>query len=316
MERSRTIEIRHRNPNPLLENLKQQREKLQSGEYIPSSPPKTALIIDGGGMAGKVGMDILLGLENSGMTEAFDLVFSTSSGSVNTPFFLGGEAYIGSKAYTEYLTNGSLIDMKRVRKVLDIDYLESVLRDMDPIPQERIRNSRSHWFIGVTSAATGEGEFLDTKDPKIDLFRAIKASCAVPILYNRPVSINGKEYYDGQIGCGLPVQKAIDMGAQDILVVLNVPIVERRRSINRLERILAHMYMRKYTPEFRRKHFARDETYNEGLGLINNSSTNSERVNIGVIYPDSERLSFLTVDPFKLQSTTLNVAKQVETLLV
>lgn len=52
----------------------------------------------------------------------------------------------------------------------------------------------------------------------------MKASCAIPFVC-KPYEVEGIPYYDGALGDPVPIQKALELGCDRIVLVLTKPPV-------------------------------------------------------------------------------------------
>lgn len=258
----------HNEFTPLATRLLQKRELLR-GDDPAHEKIKTALFIDGGGMRGVYGGGVVVALEKLGLTDAFDYVIGVSAGAANCAYFLSGQAELGNTLYYEDLAGKRFINLARWNKILDIDYLDEAFRRIKPLDYEKIRRSRSQFFAGVTVAETGTCEFLDLQDPSIDIITAIRASTALPIVYNKNVAIDGVEYSDGTTACGIPVEFIVnELGCDTVLFVINRRLVDKPGKLAWYERLLLGIRSRHYSSDFRAAYLNRRTSYNRSLALI------------------------------------------------
>jgi len=89
----------------------------------------------------------------------------------------------------------------------------------------------------------------------------------LPFLVKTPSIINGRRKFDGGITDPIPVKKAYEMGAREIVVIRTYE-KEFRRKI-KLENYIAAIYLKNY-PNLRKAMLIHDKTYNESLAFINN----------------------------------------------
>lgn len=305
MERLRPSEGQAETCSPLVQNLLRKKALLMAGDPAHEQI-KTALIIDGGGMRGVFAGGVCTGLEEAGMRDVFDCVVGVSSGTAACAYFLAGQSRMGTSIYYEELASRRFINPVRLIKVLDIDFLDPAFRKAKPLDQAAVRRSRSSFFIGVTEANTGKGVFLDMKDPSldIDIITAIRASSALPLVYNRKIAINGVEYCDGAIGCGLPIDFVLRWGCTDVLVVINRPFGKKKYPATVAEKLLSSLVMRNFPLEVRTAYLEKNRSYNDSL----ERAANKTGVNIGVLCPESMPLSRLSMDAAKMR----DVARQGE----
>jgi predicted patatin/cPLA2 family phospholipase len=55
------------------------------------------------------------------------------------------------------------------------------------------------------------------------MFETLKGSCALPLLYRRPVLVGGERVVDGGVSDPVPVEEAYRRGAREILVIRSRP---------------------------------------------------------------------------------------------
>ncbi|MGH3925153.1 MAG: patatin-like phospholipase family protein, partial [Pseudonocardiaceae bacterium] len=87
---------------------------------------KVGLAIEGGGIRGVVSAAMLTFLEDLGYAEAFDAVYSCSSGSVNAAYFIMRQTWFPLSIYFDDLTTGEFLDFRRVlyrRAPMDLDFI-------------------------------------------------------------------------------------------------------------------------------------------------------------------------------------------------
>jgi predicted patatin/cPLA2 family phospholipase len=102
---------------------------------------------------------------------------------------------------------------------MDIDYLvDTVFKQQEPLNIEKIKKSNSLLFISATEYQTGKPKFFTNTD---NIFDALRASKAVPVITGKKVTINDTEYIDGSISTSfdINIEKAINEGAKNIIVI-------------------------------------------------------------------------------------------------
>ncbi len=299
------------NNTPLVRNLLSKKKLLAKGSS-GHAKIKTALIIGGGGMRAAFSAGALRGFEKSGMADVFDIVIGVSAGSPICAYFLSGQTELGISIYLEELSKNKFINFARVSKIMDIDYLDSVFRSVKPLDQKHIRSSRSKFYVTVTDAKTGKGELLDMKDKKIDIIDAICASSALPIIYNRTITIKGRQYCDGAIGNGIPIDFVLQKGCTDILIILNNALGRKSNSAPFFEKIFSHFYMRKFSSDLRTATLARNQLYNRSLKTIQGITN----INIGILTPEEMPLKRMSKDRIKMRQVAKKAEKQVKKIFL
>ena len=74
----------------------------------------------------------------------------------------------------------------------------------------------------ATDAATGKPVYFTKDDMKQDDYRAIMASCALPVMC-RPISFHNETYFDGGLSDSVPIERAFAKGCDRVVVILSKP---------------------------------------------------------------------------------------------
>jgi predicted acylesterase/phospholipase RssA len=211
------------NPTGTIDVLKQRARLLREGR-LPSDGRKIGLIVEGGAMRGVISCAGLMALEDLGMTDIFDEVYGASAGAVNAAYFLAGQAAYATSIYYQKINNTRFIRRLWHRKIVDIDDLfDSIIAGDRPLRIDRVLASKSRLFVTIADASTGEAFLGLAQSSETPLLTLLKASTAMPLLYNGLVSVNGRDCFDGGLVNPLPIHEAIASGCTDLLVLLTRP---------------------------------------------------------------------------------------------
>ncbi len=280
-------------------------------EYLDAGNPeqqeiKTALIVGGGGMRGVFSGGVVIALDELGLREVFDSAIGISAGAAAIAYLLAGEPKLGTSIYPENLSNSNFVNPFRVRNILDIAYLGEIFRNVKPLNQSSVRASRTNFYIGVTDAETGKGEYWDvTNNEEIDIIDTILASSSLPGFTKGPMKVGDRLLSDGVTGCTKPIEFAInELGATDILLVLNRKPYKSADSLT--DRSLAKLAVRGYSKPFKAAHLTR--RIDNDFDMIKNYQ---KIINIEVIYPTGEAISPYCTDAKKLAEVALVGFNQV-----
>jgi predicted patatin/cPLA2 family phospholipase len=294
----------------VVERLLRKRDLLRRGDPAHAEI-RAALFIDGGGMRGVYGGGVVIALERLGLTDVFDHVIGVSAGAANSAYFLSGQTELGTTIYYEELAGRKFINPLRLHKILDIDYLDVTFRHTKPLNYDRIRQSRSQFWIGVTRTDTAACEYLNMKDSSIDIITAIRASTALPIVYNRNIMIHGVPYSDGNTACGIPVDFILDeLNCDTVLFVLNRLRTDKDTRISWFNRVLTHVVSGHYSSEFRSAFLNRRVPYNQSLAIARGDVATSPGVEFAMIAPEDMPITNLTSDSVKLKRVAEQATKQ------
>ena len=195
-----------------------------------SSPPgarngrKLALLVEGGGMRGVCSAGGLVALDALGLRNAFDEIYASSAGAMNVAYMLAGQATFGIQIYYKNVNNKKFINFRRLNKIVDIDYLfDNVVATVRPLDTAKLLQARSDFYVGLVNKVTAETIVLRAQDYPKEILSVLKASTALPVVYNRSVTVNSNEFIDGGLGNPVPLYEAIEHGCTDLLVFLTRP---------------------------------------------------------------------------------------------
>ncbi len=180
---------------------------------------------------------------------SFDLCIGVSAGSANISTYIAKQRARTYRFYhdysqrKEYMSLGNFI---RKGSYLDLDYIYSVLTNSDgedPIDYPQLAKYEGQLLIAATDAETGKAHYFTKDDLSQDNYKVFCASCAIPFVC-KPVEIGGRKYMDGGVAVPVPLEKALEMGADKIVFALSKP-KDFRRSSSRND-IVAKLIRRKY----------------------------------------------------------------------
>ncbi len=200
------------------------------------TPDRVALVVEGGAMRGIFSAGVLDAfLENR--FRPFDLALGVSVGASNVLSYLAGQhgrarrCFLGPMSRPEFISPWRLL---RGGHWLDLDWLWEAITREDPLDREAAHASGVPYLLVATCARTGRPRYLSPGPA--EMLEALKASCALPVLYRRPISIGGEVLVDGGISDPLPVREAYRLGARTIVVVRSraAGFVKRDRMVNRI----------------------------------------------------------------------------------
>jgi len=189
------------------------------------------LVLEGGGMRGVYTSGVLeaFGEARDGQGLFFPVVVACSAGACAAASYLAGQPRRNRTVYLDFLDATKLVSYRRLLaggNVMDIDYLAyDVTLRLCPLDLDALRASRTLLQIGVTDWETGATRYLSNHQD--DLVTALRATCALPFFYRGEILYQNRRYVDGGVSDPVPIAKAIDLGATEIVLVLTSSI-ERR----------------------------------------------------------------------------------------
>ena len=188
---------------------------------MPLDPtkPKTALVLEGGGMRSSYLAGVLLAFHEHNLK--FDVVVGSSAGACCGAHYVTGEPEKSKIILEDHLTGNRFVKLKNIfssGNIVDIDFfIDEICRKRVPFDITKLKNSSATLFITATDYLTGEVTYFNNRNH--DIFEALRASCAMPYLYRKHAIYEGRRYMDGGIVEAIPVKKAIEEGCQNIIVV-------------------------------------------------------------------------------------------------
>ncbi|MFD1047551.1 patatin-like phospholipase family protein, partial [Kibdelosporangium lantanae] len=142
-----------RERHPVAEVLRRRRETgSQPGQR--DDPHKVGLAVEGGGMRGVVSGGMLVALHELGYADAFDDVYSCSSGALNGAYFVARDTWYPLSIYFDDLSSGHFLDFARALRrqmPMNLDYvLDEVLTNRKPLDYATAIASAQRLHIIVT----------------------------------------------------------------------------------------------------------------------------------------------------------------------
>ncbi len=299
-------------PEAALEAIRERDRRISSGDRS-SDGRKLALVIEGGGMRGVYSAGALLALESMGLSHAFDEVYGTSAGAINAAYLLSRQATSGITIYYEDINNRHFINRLRWYKIADIDFVvDRVLRHIKPLHVDDVLASPSRLFIALMDCADGRGFLVDVRKSTASLLTLLKATSALPVLYNRPVEVDGRRCLDGGLHKAVPIQDAIAGGATDILVLLTRPPSYRGSSPGFFGRWAYERLCARGNEGLRQAYLGSHERLNALRDLALGRTPPPRAVNIATLCPDDDgqNLERTTKDQRRLKAAAVESAQK------
>ncbi|OGE87607.1 MAG: hypothetical protein A3J07_02720 [Candidatus Doudnabacteria bacterium RIFCSPLOWO2_02_FULL_49_13] len=208
--------------HPALEHINARRNKkvpLKDGRRI-------VLLVFGGVMSGMRGSGALIGLQQLGLTHAFDEIYSMSAGFPNACYFLADDPDKGPSIYYEELAGRKFINASHPWNLMDIDYLIDVFKNKKPLPVDKVLASKTKLFVIVKNLGENKIEYLEVhKVGSQNFFNLMKAAISAPFLHPGSTKLGHSQYKDPLMWSVADYQWQLDQilktKATDILVIYN-----------------------------------------------------------------------------------------------
>lgn len=226
---------------------------------------ESSLILEGGGMRG---------MYTSGVLDAFmdsdlyiDNIYAVSAGCYNALSYISRQKGRTYRMNITYLRDKRYINMMRLittGSAINNDFIfEEVFKNLDKFDYEAFKNNCKKLCVVCTDCETGEAFYPLVKDLEKDA-DYIKASTALPLFTNM-VHIDGRKYTDGGVSDSFPIEKAIEDGHVNNVIILTQP-KGFKLGDNSLTKFYKVRY-RKY-PNLIKTMLERKEKYNKTLEYI------------------------------------------------
>ena len=229
---------------------------------------KKALIIEGGGSRGVFSFgvidsfikasynpfDIHLGVSNGAVVQLWYLL-AVSDYNLDKMLFSASRDYV---RYSNLLFNKSIMNFEKLyqdaNKVFPIDF-------------DRLQDNLAgkNFYVVVSDARSGKPEYIELS--KENYINEMLATGSLPVLMKNAILLEGKRKYDGGITDPIPVQKAYEMGAKEIIIIRTYEQTFIRKT--KLENYIAAFATRSY-PNISKALKENTTTYNSALEFINN----------------------------------------------
>lgn len=225
---------------------------------------KITLILFGGIMAGIRGAGAVVALQEMGLQDAFDEIYSVSAGFANASYFLSGQTKLGTSIYYDDLCGNKFIDFRKPWKVVNIDYAVDVMCNKKILNVGRIMANPTKLHVKLLDAKTKEVTYKEVHDvPIVQYMEMMKAAIAIPYLYPHSVQVGLGRYNDSDLHphVGQFINFAMNSETTDALIIYNTR-KQAKDSIKALGRIPDNVY--EIIPESD-WHLGRFETKRESL---------------------------------------------------
>ncbi len=232
---------------------------------------KTALVVEGGAMRGIFAAGVLDQFMEVDFNP-FITVLGVSAGAINAAAYLAKQKGRNFKVFTDYSLRPDYISWKKFLKgghLMDLDWSWDITTRELPISTDILFSDNPDFEIGVTMNSDGRSQFI--KPDADSLSHVMKASCTVPLFYRKFLKIENQIVSDGGVSAPIPIERAIEKGANKIMVIRSRP--DSFRMKKGLESVLGKFLFRKH-PGLVSALQKRPETYNSSIDLIQNPPQN------------------------------------------
>ncbi len=191
---------------------------------------RIALVLHGGLMTGIRGVAAMIGLEELGLSHAFDVIYSVSAGFGNASYLLSEQAALGTSIYYEELSGNKFINFWKPWSMVKIDKVIHAMENTKPLDAEKVWKSKTKLFVRLWNSRTKKIEYLEIHSFPSKMYSTLlKAAMYVQYAVPGSVRINRTPYMDGEFIFKNSIKydehdrTAIESDATDILIIYNNP---------------------------------------------------------------------------------------------
>ena len=192
---------------------------------------KTCLILEGGAMRGMYTAGVLdIFLENNIHVDGIIGVSAGALFGINYCSKQKGRALRYNKKYindksVDYMGLKTLIKTGNIiNKEFAFDKLPF---ELDIFDEAEFKKSKTDFYATITNVKTGKPEYVQITNTKKQM-EVFRATGAMPFV-SQMVEVNKKLYLDGALGDSIPIDEAIKMGYNKIIVVLTRTLDYRKK---------------------------------------------------------------------------------------
>ena len=175
----------------------------------------------------------------------FDGYYGVSSGALNLSTFIAGQRGRSLDIYTKLCLDPKFINVIRhIRggNLFDLDWFFEKIAQESTLNFKRFKHLLidSHFTVVNTCVTSGQPVYHRINDQtSFELINdMLKASSALPMIYRNPVPVAGEPMSDGSLSDPLPIEKAINDGHDQVVVIRTRP-ESFRKKMTATSRLLA-----------------------------------------------------------------------------
>ncbi len=179
--------------HPVIENLLARRNK-----KVPvSDGKKIGLVLYGGFMAGIRGVGAMIALEELGLADAFDEIFTYSAGFPNAAYFVTKKSRLAASVYYEDLTRNDFIKFWRLWNIVEISKLLKILKEGKPLWPQEVLSSKTKIYTRLVRFPEKNIEYKEVHEVgESDFWNLMKATTSASFVSPGKTKIGGVFYKD------------------------------------------------------------------------------------------------------------------------
>ena len=268
--------------------------------------PHSGLVLEGGGMRGVFTCGVLDSLMDRGIR--FPYTIGVSAGACNGLSYMSEQRGRAKYSNIDLLEKYQYIGFHHLitkGNIMDFELLfEAFPTRIIPYDYERYAQCSERFEMVTTECSTGKACYFEEKNNPKRIIDIVKASSSLPFVM--PISyVDGVAMLDGGISDSIPVRHAMDLGYDNLVVVLT-----RNKGYRKPEKQLVPFWAYRKYPALREAIRTRNMRYNSDMELIERLETEGriivirpERpIVVGRMERDSNKLLALYDEGYELAS--------------
>ena len=189
----------------------------------------------------------------------------------------------------EYDYYSGIRKLIRKKSLLDMDLIfDKYPNELFPFDYDTYFASEMECEIVVTNCVTGQAEYMTEREDRERLMRICRASSSMPLVAPM-VNVDGMPYLDGGLADSVPIDRAIALGNEKIVLILTRNPGYRKKMTSHAT---ANLYRTAYQnyPKLARSAIRRNFEYNKVMGKINELEKRGEIFVLRPTIPPVSRL--------------------------
>jgi predicted patatin/cPLA2 family phospholipase len=201
-----------------------------------SDNEKYALVVQGGGQKGAFAAGVLDTFIAANF-DPFSLYIGTSAGALNVASFVTKQRALGLDFILNYTTKHRFFDFNKLlrkQQSLDLDWAFQLVNSGEfPLDLAKGLQNLGQERQALASVTHVE-KMTDHYFPIFseNWYDVLRASCAIPILYNTDIEFDGAKWVDGGVSATVPVHESYRRGINNMVVITNQPIQQSAGDAN------------------------------------------------------------------------------------
>ena len=190
-----------------------------------------------------------------------------------------------------------IMNIFKKKSYLDLRYVYEALSNEggeNPLDYDAFIASNKKFIAVGYDADHAQPHYFTKEDMGRNQYQVLEASCCLPVVC-QSVEIDGIHYYDGGLADPVPVQKALDDGCDEVVLILTRPLEKRE---NNKQDIMTAKILSKFDELAAKNLLKRADRYNQGVEIVKELEKQGKGL---IVAPDTiGDMSTLTKDKEKL----------------